>query len=52
VTAAGEFGVNILSENDGELAERFAKPAADKFAGVDVIAPRGTIHRRVLAAAD
>jgi flavin reductase (DIM6/NTAB) family NADH-FMN oxidoreductase RutF len=52
VTAAGEFGVNVLSENDGGLAERFAEPAADTFAGVDVIAPRGTIHRRVLAAAD
>jgi flavin reductase (DIM6/NTAB) family NADH-FMN oxidoreductase RutF/DNA-binding GntR family transcriptional regulator len=50
VARAGVFGVNILSENDGELAERFAKPAADKFAGVDVVAPRGVpVLRAALA---
>ena len=37
VSAAGVFGVSILSENDGHLAERFAKPREDKFAGVDVV---------------
>ena len=43
VTAAGVFGVNILSENDGELAERFARPRDDKFAGVDVVAGAGGV---------
>jgi flavin reductase (DIM6/NTAB) family NADH-FMN oxidoreductase RutF/DNA-binding GntR family transcriptional regulator len=37
--AVGEqrtFAVNILTENQGELAERFARPSEDKFAGVEV----------------
>jgi flavin reductase (DIM6/NTAB) family NADH-FMN oxidoreductase RutF/DNA-binding GntR family transcriptional regulator len=37
VSETGVFGVNILSENDGHLAERFAGPHADKFAGVEVL---------------
>jgi flavin reductase (DIM6/NTAB) family NADH-FMN oxidoreductase RutF/DNA-binding GntR family transcriptional regulator len=37
--AVGEqrtFAVNILTENQGELAERFARPSEDKFAGIEV----------------
>jgi flavin reductase (DIM6/NTAB) family NADH-FMN oxidoreductase RutF/DNA-binding GntR family transcriptional regulator len=51
VTAAGVFGVNILSEDDGDLAERFARPRDDKFAGVDVVAGTGgaPLLRRALA---
>jgi flavin reductase (DIM6/NTAB) family NADH-FMN oxidoreductase RutF len=30
------FGVNVLGEGDDELALRFARPAADKFAGLKV----------------
>ncbi len=30
------FGVNVLGEEDEHLALRFARPAADKFAGVGV----------------
>ena len=36
VQAAGTFGVNILAEDQGHLAERFAQPHADKFSGVEV----------------
>lgn len=30
----GRFGVNVLGEDDGELAARFAAPVADRFAGL------------------
>ena len=33
---SGRFAVNVLGEEDGELALRFARPGADKFAGLDV----------------
>jgi 3-hydroxy-9,10-secoandrosta-1,3,5(10)-triene-9,17-dione monooxygenase reductase component len=33
----GFFGVNVLGEQDEELARRFARPAADKFQGLEVI---------------
>lgn len=36
VDESGFFGVNILGEQDEELAPRFARPAADKFAGLEV----------------
>jgi len=31
------FGVSILTEDQGEIAERFAKPSEDKFAGLAVV---------------
>jgi flavin reductase (DIM6/NTAB) family NADH-FMN oxidoreductase RutF len=36
VRKSGRFAVNILAEDQGWLAERFAKPAANKFDGVAV----------------
>src|SRR6476619_6011647 len=36
VRRSGRFAVNILAEDQGALAERFAKPAANKFEGVAV----------------
>lgn len=36
VLASGVFGVNILAEDQGEIAYRFAKKGPDKFAGVPV----------------
>jgi flavin reductase (DIM6/NTAB) family NADH-FMN oxidoreductase RutF/DNA-binding GntR family transcriptional regulator len=36
VTERGTFAVNILTESQGALAERFARANKDKFAGVDV----------------
>src|SRR5688572_11198311 len=37
IHASRVFGVNILDEDQGELAQRFAMPrGGDKFAGVDV----------------
>lgn len=36
VTSAGSFVVNILDEDQGELATQFATPAPDKFRGVNV----------------
>jgi flavin reductase (DIM6/NTAB) family NADH-FMN oxidoreductase RutF/DNA-binding FadR family transcriptional regulator len=36
ISSSGIFGVNILSENQGDLADRFAQPSKDKFAGVPV----------------
>ena len=33
--ANGAFAVNILSERQANLARKFARPASDKFAGVD-----------------
>jgi flavin reductase (DIM6/NTAB) family NADH-FMN oxidoreductase RutF len=36
MAAAGAFAVNILGEDHGELATRFARKGGDKFAGVDL----------------
>jgi len=36
VHQAAKFGVNILSEQQGHLAEHFARPGPDKFAGLAV----------------
>lgn len=36
--AAGRFVVNVLALEQLELAQRFARPAADKFAGIDCLA--------------
>lgn len=36
ISDAGVFGVNILTEDQIQLAERFATPSADKFVGVAV----------------
>jgi flavin reductase (DIM6/NTAB) family NADH-FMN oxidoreductase RutF/DNA-binding GntR family transcriptional regulator len=36
VRERGTFAVNILTEDQGALAERFARPRRDKFAGVGV----------------
>lgn len=35
--AAGRFVVNVLALEQLELAQRFARPAPDKFAGVDCL---------------
>ncbi|HEV2638220.1 MAG TPA: flavin reductase family protein [Actinocrinis sp.] len=35
LVAAGRFGVNLLGHGQDELARRFARPAADRFAEVD-----------------
>ncbi|MGW5685901.1 flavin reductase family protein [Nonomuraea sp. NPDC003754] len=34
---AGRFAVNVLAAGQGELSRRFAAPAPDKFAGVDLL---------------
>lgn len=34
IVAAGAFTVNILGEGQGAIAQRFARPLADKFAGL------------------
>ena len=36
VNETGLFGVNVLTEDQGEVAERFARPSEDKFAGLAV----------------
>jgi flavin reductase (DIM6/NTAB) family NADH-FMN oxidoreductase RutF/DNA-binding GntR family transcriptional regulator len=36
VRRAGAFGVNILAEHQGDLADRFARSGPDKFAGIGV----------------
>jgi flavin reductase (DIM6/NTAB) family NADH-FMN oxidoreductase RutF/DNA-binding GntR family transcriptional regulator len=36
VHRSGKFGVNILAEQQGHIAERFARPGTDKFAGLAV----------------
>jgi 4-nitrophenol 2-monooxygenase / 4-nitrocatechol 4-monooxygenase, reductase component len=36
VSETGLFGVNVLTEDQGEVAERFARPSEDKFAGLAV----------------
>jgi flavin reductase (DIM6/NTAB) family NADH-FMN oxidoreductase RutF len=35
VKRSGRFAVNVLAEDQGELAQRFASPVPDRFAGVD-----------------
>ena len=35
VSESGRFGVNVLSHDQGELAQRFARKGADKFDGVE-----------------
>ena len=37
LVAAGRFAVNVLREDQAELAVRFATPAEDKFAGVELV---------------
>lgn len=36
VSRSGRYVVNVLGQAHGELAQRFAMPSEDKFAGVDV----------------
>jgi flavin reductase (DIM6/NTAB) family NADH-FMN oxidoreductase RutF/DNA-binding GntR family transcriptional regulator len=36
VARIGRFGVNVLGEDDGGLAARFASPVADRFAGLEL----------------
>lgn len=36
IAESGAFAVNILHEDQGELAARFARPDTDKFRGVDI----------------
>ena len=36
VSDAGVFGVSILTEDQSDIAERFARPSEDKFAGIPV----------------
>lgn len=38
VAEAGHFAVNVLAQDQGELARRFASRADDKFAGLEVTA--------------
>jgi 3-hydroxy-9,10-secoandrosta-1,3,5(10)-triene-9,17-dione monooxygenase reductase component len=40
IEASRRFAVNVLGEGDEALAQRFARPAEDKFAGVELV--RGT----------
>ena len=37
IRSSGTFGVNILGESQGSLAERFATNRDDKFDGVEVV---------------
>ncbi len=36
ISRSGTFAVNILDEDQGEMAMRFAKPQSDKFSGVRI----------------
>jgi flavin reductase (DIM6/NTAB) family NADH-FMN oxidoreductase RutF/DNA-binding GntR family transcriptional regulator len=36
VSAAGSYGVNVLGQGQGHLAQQFATPGADKFSGLSV----------------
>jgi flavin reductase (DIM6/NTAB) family NADH-FMN oxidoreductase RutF len=36
IDGSGRFVVNVLGEDDGELALHFARPSADKFASVEL----------------
>ena len=38
---SGRFAVNVLGEEDGKLALRFARPGADKFAGLSLTLDHG-----------
>ena len=38
---SGRFAVNVLGEEDGKLALRFARPGADKFAGLSLTLHHG-----------
>lgn len=49
ISETGLFGVNILSENQGEIAEHFARPSKDKFAAVGSV--EGHIGAPMLTAA-
>jgi len=37
---SGVFGVNILSEHQGQIAHKFARKGQDKFEGVDIVRGR------------
>ncbi|MGH3730350.1 MAG: flavin reductase [Micromonosporaceae bacterium] len=54
VARTGHFGVNVLGQDDGELAARFASPVADRFAGLAVRTGRAgsPLLDRALAAID
>lgn len=43
IHASGVLGVNILDEDQGVIAEQFAAPRGDKFAGVDVVRGVGEV---------
>lgn len=38
VSRSGHYAVNVLGQGHGDLAQKFAMPSRDKFAGVDVVA--------------
>jgi 3-hydroxy-9,10-secoandrosta-1,3,5(10)-triene-9,17-dione monooxygenase reductase component len=37
IEGSRRFAVNVLGEGDQDLAQRFARPAEDKFAGVELV---------------
>jgi flavin reductase (DIM6/NTAB) family NADH-FMN oxidoreductase RutF len=37
ISGAGKFGVSILNSRQGDISNRFASRAEDKFAGADVV---------------
>jgi flavin reductase (DIM6/NTAB) family NADH-FMN oxidoreductase RutF len=41
ITRSGRYGVNVLAENQHEIAAQFAMKSTDKFAGVDWRTDRG-----------
>jgi flavin reductase (DIM6/NTAB) family NADH-FMN oxidoreductase RutF/DNA-binding GntR family transcriptional regulator len=47
VSQAGRYAVNVLGEAHGHLAQQFATPRADKFAGVRIL--EGTLGLPLLA---
>jgi flavin reductase (DIM6/NTAB) family NADH-FMN oxidoreductase RutF/DNA-binding GntR family transcriptional regulator len=47
VSQAGRYAVNVLGEAHGHLAQQFATPSADKFAGVRIL--EGTLGLPLLA---
>jgi flavin reductase (DIM6/NTAB) family NADH-FMN oxidoreductase RutF/DNA-binding GntR family transcriptional regulator len=47
VSESGRYAVNVLGEAHGHLAQQFATPSADKFAGVRVL--EGTLGLPLLA---
>jgi DNA-binding GntR family transcriptional regulator len=49
IATAGAFGVNILGEDGGELAMRFASKGGDKFAGVGLLDARQPLLADALA---